>query len=185
MLKFIVVVVSLLASTANSIPAFPTTTQTAGLLKDAFTLDGRTILQLGKNSWYVLYLSEEDPRRSYQGHLTEDYLERGTGILRMKDGKEFDGEFFGSDRFTGKVKYPEGDRVEYYEGSTRYYKPCGFGSMKKSNGESLKGEFVNGIFNGFGLEKVRNRFEGKSDEGLGALLWDIGKLIKRTFTSEC
>ena len=184
MLKFIVVVVSLLASTANSIPAL--ITQTAGLLKDAFTVDGRTILQLGKNSWYVLYLSEEDPRRSYQGHLTEDYLERGTGILRMKDGKEFDGEFYNSDRFSGKVKYPEGDNVEFYEGWTRHYEPCGFGSMKKSNGERLKGEFVNGIFNGFGLEKVRNRFEGKSsDVGLGARLWDIGALIKRTFTSEC
>jgi len=183
MLKLIVVI-SVLASTTTLIPAFTTTTTTK-LLKDAFTLDKRTILELGNNSWYVLYLDEYDPRRSYRGQLTKDFLERGTGILRMKDGKEFDGEFLEAGRFSGTVKYPEGDTIEYYKGSTRNYKPCGLGMMKKSNGESLEGKFVNGIFNGFGLDKVRDQFKGKPDNVLGALIWDIGALIKRTFTSEC
>ncbi len=174
---------------ANTVPSI-----TPNLLKKLRMEDGRVIIKIDEDLWYVIYSEEDDPRSSYEGHLTSKFEERGLGRLLMKDGTTFDGKFVDSERFYGKISYPDGHTRKSYKGEVLSYEPWGKGVLEMGNGVKEEGKFINGVLNGAGARKYmgsvccdikesEGNFKNGKLDGHGAIILENKVIFKGIFVN--
>ena len=129
-----------------------------------------------------------DGGRQYFRGKYENGVRNGFGILKMADGKVYEGEFE-NDRFHGQGKLVMADSDQTYRGEFRQGSISGRGTIcwLKKGLSTYDGEVVDGVRNGFGVFKDpnNNTFVGywKDDKkhGEGYFITELGAKYKMVF----
>ena len=93
------------------------------------------------------YIDDESEVAEYTGGFKDDKF-HGMGILSLRDGTLFKGEFDYGKKKEGIIKYSNG---EEYTGPFKDNKREGYGIMKYNSGEQYCGDFVADVKEGKGI----------------------------------